>query len=404
MNQLNIDKNIFPILKNKPELIYLDSAATSLKPQQVLDKINEYYANYGVNIHRGVYDLSQKASDEYAEARTIMAKFINANDDEVIFTKGTTDSLNMVSYMLNDLVKEHDEILVSELDHHSSIIPLQELSKRTKANLKYIELDQDNDISLDNLKKELTSNTKIVNLSYVSNVLGRIEPLKELISFIHNYNKDIIVIVDAAQAAPHIKIDVKDLDCDFLAFSLHKMLGPTGVGVLYGKNHLLNSLNPVEFGGDMNDGVDLYSSTYKDSPERFEAGTPNIEGVIASMEAIKLLDSIGMENVQKHSSSLSKYVIDQIKDLKEIKLYTKHSDTGIVTFNILGIHPHDTATFLATYNICVRAGHHCAQLITKHLRVIGTVRASFYIYNTMEDAEKLVKAIKEAINYFKEWM
>lgn len=399
---LEVKRSDFPLLFKNPNLIYMDSAATSIKPQIVIDKINEYYTSYGVNIHRGVYDLSSKATDEYEELRNIVASFINCRENEVVYTKGTTNSLNMVSNMLSSMIEEDDEIIVSQLDHHSSIMPWQVIAKEKKAKLVFIELNENNQITVENFKKVLTKKTKIVNLTYVSNVLGVIAPVKEITKLAHSVNA--LVICDGAQAVPHMPIDVKELDVDFLAFSAHKMLGPTGVGILYGKSSLLNKYNPVEFGGDMNDGVELYEATYKDAPEKYEAGTPNIEGIIAFKAAIKYLKGLKMDEVHKHSLELAKYVVENIKDLEMVDLYTKEIESGIVTFNIKGIHPHDTATFLSTKNICVRAGHHCAQLITHHLGCMGTVRASFYIYNTLDDAKALVQAIKDACDYFKEWI
>jgi len=399
---LKVERMDFPLLASNDFLIYLDSAATSLKPKSVISKCNEYYTNYGVNINRGVYDLSQMATDAYEESRNAMAKFINAKAEEVVFTKGCTASLNMLAYMLEDKINEGDEIVVSVLDHHSFIIPMQELAKRKKAMLVYAPLDENYDITPSNLKQVLTNKTKIVCLTYVSNVIGRINDVEALSKISHEIGA--LVIVDAAQAAPHIKIDVRKLDVDFLAFSIHKMLGPTGVGVLYGKKKLLNSLNPVEFGGDMNDGVELLYSTYKDTPHRFEAGTPNIEGIIGTIESIKYLSNLGMDNIYNHSKELATYVVEELKKIKGLNIYTIKPDTGIVTFNIDGIHPHDLATYLSSLNICVRAGHHCAQLITKYLGVVGTVRASFYLYNTMEDAKALVEGVKSAVVYFKEWM
>lgn len=400
---MEIKKDLFPLLTKYPNLIYLDSAATSLKPLSVIEKINEYYSEYGVNVNRGVYDLSQIATDKLEESRTLIANFINAKDDEIVFSKGTTDSLNQIARMLEDLVNKDDEIMVSVLDHHSFIIPFQELAKRKKAKLIYVNLTDDFKIDIADLKTKLNSKTKIVCLTYVSNVIGNIQNVKELVNIIKAFNQNIYTVVDAAQAAPHIKMDVKDLNCDFLVFSLHKMLGPTGVGILYGKLNLMNSLYPTEFGGDMNDGVQKYESSYKDSPHRYEAGTPNIEGIIASIEAIKLLDEIGMNNVQKHSQKLAQYAINELEKNPNIVVYNKCSDTGIVTFNIKNIHPHDTATFLSSKGICVRAGHHCAQLITRYLGVIGTVRASFYLYNDMKDVEEFVKQVNNATEYFKEW-
>ena len=399
---LEVKRSDFPLLESNKELVYLDSAATSIKPQIVIDKINEYYTKYGVNIHRGVYDLSGIATNEYEELRSVVAKFINSKPEEVVYTKGTTDGINKLAYMLEDRINENDEIIVSLLDHHSLIMPWQNIALKKKAKLVFVDLNENNQITVENFKKCLNKNTKIVALTHVSNVLGVISPVKEITKLAHEHGA--IVILDGAQSVPHMKVDVKDLDVDFLAFSGHKMMAPTGTGILYGKYKLLNSLNPVEFGGDMNDGVEKYSSTYKDAPEKFEAGTQNIEGVIAFKKAIEYLSNLGLDNVHAHSKELAKYVVEQIKDNPLVELYTKNPESGIVTFNIKDVHPHDVATFLSSYNICIRAGHHCAQLITHHLGCMGTVRASFYIYNTLDDAKKLVEAINAATDYFKEWL
>jgi len=399
---LEVKRSDFPLLESNKELVYLDSAATSIKPQIVIDKINEYYTKYGVNIHRGVYDLSGIATNEYEELRNVVAKFINSKPEEVVYTKGTTDGINKLAYMLEDRINENDEIIVSLLDHHSLIMPWQNIALKKKAKLVFVDLNENNQITVENFKKCLNKNTKIVALTHVSNVLGVISPVKEITKLAHEHGA--IVILDGAQSVPHMKVDVKDLDVDFLAFSGHKMMAPTGTGILYGKYKLLNSLNPVEFGGDMNDGVEKYSSTYKDAPEKFEAGTQNIEGVIAFKKAIEYLSNLGLDNVHAHSKELAKYVVEQIKDNPLVELYTKNPESGIVTFNIKDVHPHDVATFLSSYNICIRAGHHCAQLITHHLGCMGTVRASFYIYNTLDDAKKLVEAINAAADYFKEWL
>ena len=399
---LEVKRSDFPLLESNKEIVYLDSAATSIKPQVVIDKINEYYKEYGVNIHRGVYDLSGIATNEYEELRSVVSKFINAKPNEIVYTKGTTDGLNKLAYMLEDRISENDEIIVSVLDHHSLVMPWQNIAAIKNAKLKFVELNESNQITVENFKKCLNKNTKIVALTHVSNVLGVISPVKEITKLAHEVGA--LVVLDGAQSVPHMKVDVKDLDVDFLAFSGHKMLAPTGTGILYGKYKLLNSLQPTEFGGDMNDGVEMYSSTYKDAPEKFEAGTQNIEGVIAFKKAIEYLTNIGMDEVHKHSKELAIYVVEHIKDNSLIELYTKNPESGIVTFNIKGVHPHDVATFLSSYNICIRAGHHCAQLITHHLGCMGTVRASFYIYNTLDDAKKLVEALNAATDYFKEWL
>ena len=399
---LEVKRSDFPLLESNKDLVYLDSAATSIKPQIVIDKINEYYTKYGVNIHRGVYDLSGIATNEYEELRSVVSKFINSKPEEVVYTKGTTDGINKLAYMLEDRINENDEIIVSVLDHHSLIMPWQNIALKKKAKLVFVDLNENNQITVENFKKCINQNTKIVALTHVSNVLGVISPVKEITKLAHEVGA--IVVLDGAQSVPHMKVDVKDLDVDFLAFSGHKMMAPTGTGILYGKYKLLNSLNPTEFGGDMNDGVEKYSSTYKDAPEKFEAGTQNIEGVIAFKKAIEYLTNLGLDNVHEHSKKLALYVVEQIKDNPLVELYTKNPESGIVTFNIKDVHPHDVATFLSSYNICIRAGHHCAQLITHHLGCMGTVRASFYIYNTLEDAKKLVDAINAATDYFKEWL
>ncbi len=395
-------KKDFPVLQNNPQLTYLDSAASSLKPQVVIDKIREYYEEYGVNVHRGVYKLSYKATDEYEESRNVVAKFINAKETEVVFTKGTTASLNLVasSYGMSHL-DEGDEIIVNELEHHSSVMPWQVVAKNKKAKLVFIPLDEEGRVTLDNFKKVLTNKTKIVAINYVSNVMGYITPIKEIIEEAHKHS--IKVVVDAAQAAPHMQIDVKALDADFLAFSAHKMLGPTGLGVLYGKEHLLNAMDPIEFGGDMNDGVEKYDSTYKDAPYKFEAGTPLISEVIAFKEAIKYLENIGMNNIHHHESMLTKKALQELKQIEGLTVYNPTCETGVISFNIDSIHPHDAASIFDQNEIALRAGHHCAQLITTWLGCVGTLRASFYLYNDEDDVDKFIQTVKTAVEYFKEW-
>lgn len=401
MNTMSIKKD-FPVLVNNQNLTYLDSAASSLKPYCVINKIKEYYEEYGVNVHRGVYGLSYKATEEYEESRSVVAKFINALEEEIVFTKGATASLNIIasSYGM-DTINEGDEIIVNELEHHSSIMPWQEVAKKKKAKLVFIPLNEEGRICLDNFKKVITNKTKIVAINYVSNVMGYISPLKEIIKIAHEYNAK--VIVDAAQAAPHMTLDVKDLDADFLAFSAHKMLGPSGLGVLYGKYELLNKMNPVEFGGDMNDYVEKYDSTFKEAPYKFEAGTPLISEVIAFKEAIKYLDNIGMDNVQKHEQELLKIAMEELLKIEGITVYNKTCETGVISFNINGIHPHDAASIFDQNDVALRAGHHCAQLITSWLGCVGTLRASFYVYNDENDVHKFIETVKQAADYFKEW-
>ena len=400
-NILNLKKD-FPVLVNNPELIYLDSCASSLKPKVVIDKIDEYYNQYGVNVNRGVYSLSYQATLEYEESREIVAKFINAKTKEVVFTKGASSALNLVatSYGLTN-INEGDEIITSELEHHSNVLPWQNVARKKKGVLKYIPLDSEGKITVDGFKKVLSSKTKVVALTYVSNVMGYITPIKEIIDLAHEAGA--IVIVDGAQAVPHMKVDVKELDCDFFAFSGHKMLGPTGVGVLYGKYKLLQQMDPIEFGGDMNDNVDLFEAHYKDAPFKFETGTPAIAEVIALKEAIKYLENIGFDKIIAHQDMLTTYLMEQMLKIEGVKVYNPSATTGVVSFNIHDAHPHDVSTMFDEEHVALRAGHHCAQLITKWLEVPGTLRACVYIYNTLEDVDKFIEAVRKAAEYFEEW-
>ena len=394
-------KKEFPIYQNVDNLCYLDSAATSLKPKCVLDKMNEYYENYGVNIHRGVYRLSYQATDEYDKARQKVAKFINADFSEVVFTKNVSEALNDISIMLARNLNEGDEILSSYLEHHSSVLPWMIRAKEKNLKLTYIPLLEDGRLDVDNLEKYISNKTRIIAISYVSNVLGYKVDIKKVIEIAHKYN--IIVIVDAAQAVAHFRIDVKDLDCDFLAFSGHKMFGPTGVGVLYGKKKLLKKLDPVYYGGDMNEEVYVDKVDIKDIPYRFEVGTPNIAEAIGLGAAIDFIEEIGFDKIEAHELALKTYIEERIKEIDGIDVYNKHFDSAILAFNVKGIHPHDASGFLDEDNICIRAGHHCAQLLTKWLNVNGTMRASFSIYNDFDDVDKLIECIKKIVSFFKEF-
>ncbi len=398
MNPYDLKKD-FPILDDKT-LIYLDTAASSLKPKQVIKKIDEYYEQYSVNVHRGVYNLSYVATELYEGSRKKISEFINADFNEIIFTKGASSALNLVasSYGLNNLTST-DEIIVSELEHHSQVLPWQNVSNITKAKLVYVPLNKEGRITIDNFKKVLNKNTKVVALNYISNVMGYISPIKEIIKLSHEIGA--IVSVDAAQAAPHMKLDVKDIDCDFLAFSGHKMLGPTGIGVLFGKKKLLDNMPPIEFGGDMNDNVNLYDASWKEVPYKFETGTPGIAGAIGLGAAIDYLEDIGLENISKHELKLKNYTVKKMKEIEDIIVYNETAETGIITFNIDGVHPHDAVTFFDGDNICMRAGHHCAQLIIKWLEVVATLRVSFYLYNTLEDCDKFIESVKNASDFFK---
>lgn len=388
----------FKVYEKYPDLVYLDSAASALKLDSVVKSMTDYMQFNGSNVHRGVYKLSYDATEEYESTRGVVANFINAKSEEIVFTRGTTDSLNMLaqSYGLNN-INEGDEIISSVLEHHSSQMPWLNVANKKKAVLKYVNLI-DNKITIEEFKKVLSSKTKVVALTHVSNVLGYVTPIKEIIKLAHEVGA--IVIVDAAQSVPHMKVDVKDLDCDFLAFSGHKLMGPTGVGVLYGKKKLLDDIEPVDFGGDMAEDVYTDHMSYKDAPYKFEAGTPMIAEVIALKEAIKFISSIGLDNIYEHELKLKNLAIEKLSEIPNIEIYNKDASTGVISFNIKGCHPHDAASVYDKNNICIRAGHHCAELIMHHLQVVGTVRASFYLYNDENDVYEFVKATKEAVEFF----
>lgn len=387
-------KKDFPIFKNHKNLVYLDNAATTQKPKQVIKKIKDFYENSNANIHRGVYDLSEVSTELYEQSRKIVANFINANEKEIIFTKGTTDSLNFLSYALESLIsKNKNEIVLTEMEHHSNLIPWQQLAKRNNLKLKFIKMDNNFNLDLEDAKEKITDKTAIVSVLHVSNSLGSINPIEEIIKI--SKQKKAITVIDAAQSVPHMKIDVKKLDCDFSTFSGHKMLAPFGIGVLYGKKELLEKLSPFEFGGGMIKRVSLNESEFANIPERFEAGTPNIEGAVAFGEAIRYLEKVGMKNIEAWEKQLLKYTLEKIRKIENIEIYNSKNSSGILSFNLKGIHPHDVASMLNDYGIAVRAGHHCNMPLMKKLGISGTVRASFYLYNTFEDIDKLVDSIKK---------
>jgi cysteine desulfurase/selenocysteine lyase len=392
-------KKDFPVLVENPELHYLDSAASSLKPKCVIDKIDYYYNHLSCNVHRGVYQLSYEATNLYENARKIIANFINANEEEIVFTRGASDSLNLVaqSYGMH-FINAGDEIITSELEHHSNFMPWLNVANVKGAKLKFVELTKEGRITVEAFKKVLSPKTKLVALTYVSNVMGYITPIKEIIDICHE--RGIIVSVDAAQAVPHMKIDVKDLDCDFLSFSGHKMCGPSGIGVLYGKFNLLEKMPPVDFGGDMADEVYKDYMTYKVSPYKFETGTPIISGAIGLGEACLYLERIGLDNIAAHESRLARLAISELKKIPGVTIFNESVETGVIAFNIDSVHPHDAASIYDENNVCVRAGHHCAQLVTRFLNQISTTRASFYFYNTEEDVYALVDAVKKAKDFF----
>ncbi len=393
----------FPILDqqvNGRPLVYLDSAATSQKPYRVIETLEKYYKEYNSNVHRGVHTLGTRATDGYEGAREKTRKFINAaSAEEVIFTRGTTTALNTIAVgYAREKLTAGDEIVISFMEHHSNIIPWQQVAKRTGATLKYMPLQEDGTISLEDARSTITSNTKIVSIMHVSNVLGVINPIKELAEIAHQNGA--IMVVDGAQSAPHMKIDVQDLNCDFFAFSGHKMCGPTGIGVLYGKKHLLENMEPVEFGGEMIDFVELQDSTWKELPWKFEAGTPIIAGAIGLGAAIDFLEDIGLENINAHDRKLALYASERLAEIEGIKIFGPKERTGLVTFTIDDVHPHDVATVLDADGIAVRAGHHCAQPLMKWLKVSSTARASFYLYNSEDDIDKLVTGLIKTKEYF----
>ncbi|UII55441.1 cysteine desulfurase [Cytobacillus spongiae] len=399
-------RQMFPILNqevNGNPLVYLDSAATSQKPVQVIEALDQYYREYNSNVHRGVHTLGTKATDGYEGAREKVRKFIHAKStEEIIFTRGTTTALNTVAMSYGHAnLSEGDEIVISYMEHHSNIIPWQQVAKHTGATLKYLPLQEDGTISLDDVRQTVTANTKIVSIMQVSNVLGVMNPIKDIAKIAHE--NDAVMVVDGAQSAPHMKIDVQDLDCDFLAFSGHKMCAPTGIGVLYGKKELLEKMEPVEFGGEMIDFVGLYESTWKELPWKFEGGTPIIAGAIGLGAAIDFLEEIGLDQIEAHEHKLAKYALEKMSTIEGMTIYgpmDPEKRAGLVTFNMDDVHPHDVATVLDAEGIAVRAGHHCAQPLMKWLKASATARASFYLYNTEEDIDKLVNGLVKTKEYF----
>ena len=404
---LNKDiRNDFPILDqevNGHPLVYLDSAATSQKPQQVIDAISHYYTYDNSNVHRGVHTLGNRATEGYEGAREKVRQFLNAKStEEIVFTRGTTTAINLVAQSYGRAnVQAGDEIVITYMEHHSNVIPWQQVAKATGATLKYIDLEEDGTISLDKVRETITDNTKIVSVMHVSNVLGTINPIQEITKIAHEHGA--VMVVDGAQAAPHLKVDVQALACDFYAFSGHKMGAPTGIGALYGKKQLLNQMEPVEFGGEMIDFVGLQESTWKELPWKFEGGTPIIAGAIGLGAAIDYLENIGLDNIERHEHELAAYVLERMKEIEGLTIYgpdNAEQRAGVITFNLEEVHPHDLATVLDMNGIAVRAGHHCAQPLMKWLKVSATARASFYVYNTKEDIDRLVDGLRIAKEYF----
>ncbi len=378
----------------KKNIIYFDNGATTLKPYILGDTIRDYYDNYSANAHRGDYDISIKVDTLYESTRDLVKNFINAkNSNQIVFTNNATDSLNKIifGYFKNQL-SENDEVLITKSEHASNILPWFELADNIGINVNYIELDKNHKLTIENLKKAITPNTKVISIAHVTNVVGDVRPIKEIINYAHEH--DIKVIIDGAQSVPHIKIDVEELDMDFLAFSAHKMCGPTGVGILYVKEDLINDIKPIIVGGGMNSSFEFNGEKqYNEMPHLLEAGTPNIAGVIGFGSIINYLSKIGMKKIEEYESELRKYAIEKLKKVPNIIIYNESSESSIITFNIKDIFPQDLAIYLNKYNICVRAGNHCAKILKDELGIKNTCRMSLYFYNTKEEVDKLIDVL-----------
>ena len=388
-----MNRDDFNILKSG--IIYFDNGATTLKPKILGEAISDYYDNYSSNAHRGDYALSIKASQKYEETRYLVKDLINAKKvSEIAFTSGATDSINKIvfGYFAN-ILNEGDEVLLTMSEHASNLLPWFELKDRLKLKIKYIELDENHEVLLENVKKAITDKTRVISLAHISNVVGDVRPIKDICKLAHE--KGILVLVDGAQSVPHLKVDVQDLDVDFLVFSAHKMCGPTGVGILYGKEILLNDIKPIIFGGGMNADFNMDGTRiYKTMPDRLEAGTPNVAGVIGFGYIIKYLMNIGFDNIHKYELELKNYLVSRLKEIKEVTIYNSHSQSGIVTINYDGIFPQDLSIYLDKYNICTRAGNHCAKILKEEIHIKNTCRISLYFYNNKEEIDKLILALK----------
>ena len=406
MKDLENIKEDFPILKNR-DIAYLDSGATSQKPQIVIDAVEEFYKKYNANPHRGAYALSQEATDIYENTRTKISKFINAKHrEEIIFSKNATESLNLIAYSYGlENLKENDEIVISVMEHHSNLVPWQKVAKVKNAKLKYMYINDNFELSMEEIENKITEKTKIVGITHISNVLGTINPVKEIIDYAHK--KGAIVVVDASQSIPHQKIDVQALDADFLVFSGHKMLAPLGIGVLYGKKELLEKMSPFLMGGDMIEYVYEQETTFASLPNKFEAGTQNVEGVVGLGAAIDYIENLEYKKIQEKEENLVKYARQKLEELDFLELYlTKNEEhhSAVISFNVKGIHPHDIASILDSEGICVRSGNHCAQPLMRFLNIDSTCRASFSFYNTKEDVDRLVEALKKAYKMFEKYI
>ena len=403
---MNTIKKDFPLLENE-NITYLDSGATTQKPIQVIKAVEEFYQKYNANPHRGAYSLSVEATEQYENTRTKIAKFINARHrEEIIFSKNATESLNLIAYSYGtDNLKKDDEVVISIMEHHSNLVPWQKVTKKTGSKLNYMYINDEFELTDEEIEDKITDKTKIVGITHVSNVLGTINNVKKIIKYAHK--KGAIVIVDASQSIPHMKIDVQDLDADFLVFSGHKMLAPLGIGVLYGKKEILNKMSPFLMGGDMIEYVYEQDTTFAPLPNKFEAGTQNVEGVIGLGSAIDYIENLGYDKIQKIEKEVLSYAREELSKLDFLDLYitpNENNHSSVISFNIKGIHPHDVASILDSEGVCVRSGNHCAQPLMRFLGIDSTCRASFYIYNTKEDVDKLVSALNKAYDMFKKYI
>ena len=405
MNNKDLRKD-FPIFENR-DIVYLDSGATTQRPIQVIDAIDNFYKKNNANPHRGAYSLSIDATNEYENTRAKIAKFINApKAEQIIFSKNASESLNLIaySYGLTNLKKD-DEVVISIMEHHSNLVPWQFVTKQTESKLSYMYINDNFELSIDEIRKKITDKTKIVGITHVSNVLGTINPVKDIIDYAHK--KGAVVVLDASQSIPHMKIDVQELDADFVVFSGHKMLAPLGIGVLYGKEELLNKMPPFLMGGDMIEYVYEQDTTFAPLPNKFEAGTQNVEGVVGLGTAIDYINQVGYDTIQEIEESVVNYALDELSKLEFIDLYTtknRQNHSAVISFNIRGIHPHDVASILDSCGVCVRSGNHCAQPLMRFLGIDSTCRASFYFYNNKEDVDKLVEALKKTYKTFEKYI
>ena len=405
MKDLSIYREDFPILKRKiknNDLIFFDNGATTQKPIQVIDAISDYYKNYNSNIHRSVYTLGDESEKIYEESKHLVKEFINANSyEEIIYTSGTTESMNFIARIIEQDVEDGDEIILTYMEHHANLVPWQQLAIRKNLTLRFLDLDELGRININQLKELINDKTKIVSICHASNVLGNINPVYEIGSMLKD--KNIYFVVDAAQSVPHMKIDVDKMNCDFLAFSAHKMCGPTGIGVLYGKKNLLEKFDPVEFGGGMIGVVEEKSSTWAILPDKFEAGTPLLAEAAGLGATIKYLEDIGLENIESYTKELTKYLYDELSKISNIKIYGTNeiSDrVSLVSFNLEGVHPHDLTSFLDEKGICIRAGHQCTQPLLGKLGAYSVARASLYFYNTKEEIDFFIQVLKETKEFF----